>query len=339
MNELNRNIRFILEPEEASSPESWGPVIETIHHHRFYHQLEDILDTHGDKMPEAIRSELKNNYQGQLLKQLQLAKELQAICKILNEKELFYINMKGSTLALQLYGKLSERLTRDIDFLIEEKDVARFLELLGGFGYEIIPAEKDKPEEYFRKIKKNYTLISREKNIIIELHWELFSNPYFYPEQSSLKKDPDSQDLNGTPVQVMNQENNFLYLCMHGTYHEYFRLFWLRDIAAVMKNWDLDWENIKKRVESEGLLRIVASSCILSGAVFNIQTPYDTLRKDPVIQWILNHNLRAINRTSQPHPSDRLKRIGYFMKLRSEAVYKYECVAGIGRRFLLRRFG
>ena len=154
MNELNRNIRFLLDPHKESLPPNWKDIARYIDHHRYYHRLEDILQAHGKEIPDGIRAEIKNNYQEQLLKQLHLAKELQRICKSLNEEELFYINMKGSMLALQLYGKLSERLTRDIDFLIKEKDVDRFLTLLSGLGYDIIPAEKDKPEDYFRKIKK-----------------------------------------------------------------------------------------------------------------------------------------------------------------------------------------
>ena len=336
MNELNRNIRFLLDPHKESLPSNWKDIARYIDHHRYYHRLEDILQAHGKEIPDGIRAEIKNNYQEQLLKQLHLAKELQRICERLNEEELFFINMKGSMLALQLYGKLSERLTRDIDFLIEEKDVDRFLTLLSGLGYDIIPAEKDKPEEYFRKIKKNYTLINRERNIIIELHWGLFSNPYFYPQQESLKKAPEVEDLNGTPVRVMNRENSFLYLCMHGIYHEFFRLFWLRDIAEMMQKWDLDWSQIRKQTEEEGITRIIASSAILAGKIFNIPTPFDDLKNDKTIRWIIHHNIRAINRTSQPDPADRLRRLHYFMKLRKEWNYKLECIWGVGKRFMLR---
>ncbi len=336
MRDPNRNIRFLLDPWKASTPSNWQDVVKSMDHHRYYHCLEDILKAHGDKMPETIRQKLKTHYQVQLLKQLQLAKELQRICRRLNEEGLFYINMKGSMLALQLYGKLSERLTRDIDFLIEEKDVDRFLLLLEESGYTIIPAEKNKPEEYFRKIKKNYTLISREKNIIIELHWGLFSNPYFYPQQELLKKEPDVEDLNGIPVSIMNRENTFLYLCMHGIYHEFFRLFWLRDISEILQKWDLDWPQIKKQAENEGILRILGSGAILAGKIFNISTPFDDLKKDTTIQWTIDHNMRVINRSSRPGPGDRLRRIRYFMKLRREWNYKLECLWGVGKRFILR---
>lgn len=336
MNELNRDIRFLLDPQKESMPSNWKDIVRSIDHHRYYHRLEDILKAHGEEMPDGIRAELKNNYQEQLLKQLHLAKELQRICERLNDVKLFYINMKGSMLALQLYGKLSERLTRDIDFLIEERDVDQFLLLFGEMGYDIIPAEKDKPEDYFRKIKKNYTLINREKDVIIELHWGLFSNPYFYPQQGSLKDKPEVADLNGTPVTIMNKENTFLYLCMHGIYHEYFRLFWLRDIAEIIQKWDLDWPQISKRADKEGLTRIIASSAILAGKIFHIPTPFDDLKNNKTIRWIIDHNITVINRTSQPDPTDRLKRIHYFMKLREEWNYKLECIRGVGKRFLLR---
>ena len=284
-------------------------------------------------MPAEVKTRLKEAYSGQLQKQLLLAGELQTICDTLNREGVFYLHLKGTILALQLYGKISERVTQDIDFLIGEKDIDKVLKLFSTLGYRIVRKERDKPEQYFRRIKKNYSLIHPGKRILVELHWGLFSNRFFYPEQRSLFEATGFQLLNQTPVRIMNRENTFLYLCMHGIYHEYFRLFWLRDIAEILKHWKPDYGKIVSKTESEGMLRIVASSAILAGEVFNITTPFDAYKNDPAIRWIVNHNLSAINRSSLPKPTDRFRRIFYFMKLKKGWRYKAECILGIARRY------
>lgn len=337
MIEIDENIEFLVHPDEKNIPSELSDFTQLVRHHRYYHALEDIFKLPSTPIPDSVKKELKNDWTKQLQNQLLIASELQKVCTVLNQRKLFYLNLKGTTLALQLYGKISDRLTRDIDFLIQEKDIDLFMDVLYKMGYQLIGSEKNRPEKAFRKIKKNYTLIHPETRLIIEIHWDLFSNPWFYTHQHSFFENPDTEKLNGTRITTLNKENNFLYLCMHGIYHEFFRLFWLRDIAEILKKWDLDWDEIKKRADKEGIDRIIASACLLAGEIYNFKTPFAEYRKDPIVLWIVNHNINVINRSSLPEPSDRLKRIRYFMKLRREKRYKLECVIGIVKRYWIRK--
>lgn len=337
MGKLNKDIEFIIHPNQDYQPSNWQNILSLIRHHRYYHVLEDIFKNHGDEISIAVKDELKNDYKRQLQDQLLIASELQKICSILNERKLFYINLKGTVLALQLYGKISDRLTRDIDFLIRENDIDLFMDFFHGLGYRLVKAEKDRPERSFRRIKKNYTLIHSETRLIVELHWDLFSNPYFYTYQSTFCENPDSEKLNGTLITTLNRENNFLYLCMHGIYHEFFRLFWLRDVAHMVRNNKLDWNGILNRARKEGIDRIILAAVILAREVYKFETPYEDCRQDPDIRRIVNHNINVINRSSLPAMRDRLKRIRYFMQLRRDPRYKLECLLGVGKRYWVRR--
>lgn len=337
MIELNENIQFLVHPDEKNIPSDFSDFAHLVRHHRYYHALEDFFNLPSTPLDTLIKADLKNDYTRQLQNQLLIASELQKVCTVLNRRKLFYLNLKGTTLALQLYGKISDRLTRDIDFLIREKDIDLFMDVFYKMGYQLIGSEKNRPEKTFRKIKKNYTLIHSETRLIIELHWGLFSNPWFYTHQHSFFENPDTTKLNGTLITTLNRENNFLYLCMHGIYHEFFRLFWLRDIAEILKKWDLNWNEIKNRAKTEGIDRIIASAALLAGEVFKFETPFEEYSKDRNIRWIVNHNIKVINRSSLPEPSDRLKRIKYFMKLRRESRYKMECVIGIAKRYWIRK--
>lgn len=336
MRVIAENIKFLIHPEEKEIPSDLSYFVQLVRHHRYYHTLEKIFNFPSLEIPASIKEALKRDYVKQLHNQLFIATELERICKILNNKKLFYINLKGTMLALQLYGKISDRLTRDIDFLIHEKDIDSFLVIFANLGYQFVESEKNRPEKAFRKIKKNYTLVHPETRLIIELHWGLFSNPWFYSQPHSFFICPDTKDLNGTRITILNKENTFLYLCMHGIYHEFFRLFWLRDIAEMYQKWNLNWDEIEKRAVREGIDRIIASASLLAGEVYNFKTPFEEYRKDPVVSWIVNHNISVINRSSMPKSIDRLKRIRYFMRLRRELLYKLACLTGIVKRYWLR---
>ena len=330
------SIKFLIDPENNPAPESWDDFERLINHHRYFHNLERVFRKCADEIPPEIKNRLKETYKTQLQNQLLLANELQLISRILNREKVVYLNLKGIGLALQLYGKITERFTRDIDFVISEEEIDRALDLFHASGYKIIKNETHISPGIFRKIKKNQTLIHPEKRIIAELHWELFSNRYFYSFGDKLMKEPQTIDLNGISIKNMNRENAFIYLCLHGAYHEYFRLFWLRDIAKILQEWDLNWQKIIVRATEEDILRVIASSAILAGKLYNLTTPFDSFAKDPKIRWLVDHTISVINRSSLPSPKDRIKRIVYFLTLKRSWKYKIECVTGIGKRYWIR---
>ncbi len=56
--------------------------------------------------------------------------------------------------------------------------------------------------------------------------------------------------IGGSSVRCMNNNNTFIYLAFHGGLHQFFRLFWLRDIAVTLENWDID-SALDTRVKQE----------------------------------------------------------------------------------------
>ena len=336
MFQIDKNIRFLLDPGSARELPDWTVLESMMKHHRFYHILNDVLDRYPDDVPAGVQKRLKTGYHSQLRKQLLLANELQYLAGKFRSANLDFISPKGTALALQLYGDIGKRLTRDIDLLIRKEDIDRFLTLLNDEGYRIIRSEESKPERYFRQIKKNYTLINREKNIITELHWSLFSNRHFYPFEDRLASSPGMVRTGQNTIPTMNRENHFIYLILHGSLHEYFRLFWLRDIHEAVIRWDLDWDSIAKRATKEDMQHILHSSLLLSSELFGTPSPLTGIHKDERAQKLARHIVKVINRSSQPDWQDRFSRIGYFMGLKDDVPYKAECITGVFMRYFMR---
>ena len=336
MFQTDKNIQFLLDPRSSGEVPDWAVFESMVKHHRFYHVLNEVLERYPDDIPPVIKQRLETGYHSQLRKQLLLANELQYLAGKFSAANLDFISPKGTALALQLYGDIGKRLTRDIDLLIHDKDIDRFLDLLKGEGYQIIRSEESKPERYFRQVKKNYTLVNREKNIVTELHWSLFSNKRFYPHEERLKENPDAIRTGGRMIPTMNRENHFIYLILHGSLHEYFRLFWLRDIHEAVTRWDLDWDKIQSRALKEDTLHILHSSLLISSELFKTPKPIPGIGKDERSRKLAAHIIRVINRSSLPGWQNRLSRIGYFMGLKDDLPYKAECITGVVKRYFMR---
>jgi hypothetical protein len=74
----------------------------------------------------------------------------------------------------------------------------------------------------------------------------------------------------------------------------------------------------------------------LAERVFRKSLVPSGINSDKKTMVIVNHCINVINRSSQPDPSDRLRRIKYFMDLKRGLGYKVACVSGVVWRYLVR---
>ncbi len=333
MREIKSDLKFILNPQNNPIPGNWHAVEKLINHHRLFHHLEDIFKLHGEDIPPEIKSRLKKNTIYELQRQYQLAQELVELCRKFDAEDLKYVCLKGPALAIQLYGSIHARVSRDLDFLIGEEDIPEFISILSNSGYRIKDSEKAIEPVIYRKLKKDQGLLNPEKRILVELHWRLFTHKRFFPGTHRLMEEPEQVPVLEYPVPVMNRSNHLLYLSMHGIYHEFFRLFWLRDIAEAEMRWQEDKEGMWKLAREMKIERVIAAAIFLAKRIF---LPH-YIHSDEVIVGkagkIADHCIKVINRSSPMDKVDRFQRIFYFMALKKGILYKLECVTGAVKRF------
>ena len=104
------------------------------------------------------------------------------------------------------------------------------------FKLEGITEEKAQPLKRRQLRNKASTLNQQKENLLLELHYNIEN----YLGLSQAELDPFFQQteeivLGGGKFRCMNRHRDFLYLTFHGAVHQYRRLFWLRDIAKVLK--------------------------------------------------------------------------------------------------------
>jgi hypothetical protein len=75
-------------------------------------------------------------------------------------------------------------------------------------------------------------------------------------------------------VPVFAAEEWFLFLVQHGASHSWFRLRWLCDIAAFMRQGDrLDWAKVVVLAERYGMCRLLHQALILANLLLDIPLP------------------------------------------------------------------
>jgi hypothetical protein len=187
------------------------------------------------------------------------------------------IPLKGPVLAQSLYGSIGDRHYTDLDVLIRPADIERALHLAESLGYELEYPDRGLSTgkwAYYFRYKKDVGLLSRKDQIFIELHVGITSHWLFGPEgENLLWQDLVEDKVGNTVLRRMNNNTTFLYLAFHGGQHQFFRLFWLRDVAAALKKWDLDHRWILDTARDLGIHRYLLVSVLLAKDYFNSKVP------------------------------------------------------------------
>jgi hypothetical protein len=247
------------------------------------HRLVPVLFPFGDTlvrqgMPLHLKESLRKQFLNNTQRSMALLAELLRVNKAFAEQQISVFPLKGPLLALQLYGDVSRRHAGDLDLLIDASQVDRSLLILGDLGYDITSfSDETLAAKHFSQVKMlwhHQEFWQAEKNICLELHWRLFR--YFAPDDGlRYFEDPSSYlQIGSQPLPVMAPCRLLLYLCIHGTTHFWGRLFWLHDIAQLLrKHQELDWQHTIRIAEASGCLRSLLLGTALCQFLLNTPLP------------------------------------------------------------------
>ena len=223
--------------------------------------------------------------------------------------------LKGVSLAERFYDDIAERHVLDCDVLVEEKSVLAIADYLASIGYKPSPDINEfncKQWKHFQKTHHDlyFSMLGDTWAIPIELHWRLRS-----PLGS----------FNLVPKNELEQVDEFLYLCVHGTEHGWFRLKWLMDLPRVIKKSDFDWIAIWERAGELNCKRQLSVSLILMEQ-FDIYHIPNILRNKLKIydfHFELNYICHAMTSNALVNDND-LNRWKYFKYLWSFYSFRWD---------------
>lgn len=222
-------------------------MLDLVQFHRVEHLILGKIEIENNA---TFVSDLKTRVQEKSLQNLQIVAILFQLKSIFEKNDIDFICLKGILLSEELFQDFSFRTCRDLDLLIHENDVEKAKISLLQNGFQVLGADFKSPKQkqHYLKHKHHLNFILEKSGIIIELHWKLFSSGINLEKfQSQIWENTKEIYFKEQKFKVLCDEFNFLFLCVHGARHLWFRLFWLKDIQVFLQSKDVDF---KKNVSS-----------------------------------------------------------------------------------------
>ncbi|HYX07725.1 MAG TPA: nucleotidyltransferase family protein [Bacteroidales bacterium] len=319
---------------------NWKRFLELSGFHRLL-PSQDKLQHAGVSIPPEVYSVLQNRMLSGKKKALAFSAETVRIIRLFEKQHIEVMPLKGPVLANIFYGDPGMRQSIDIDFLVHEHNVQEGHALLTEAGYRRILPDSSTDSSLtgiYKIFKKDYSYYHPEKNIPIELHWRLTSHSRLLEDDGLLWDNHVQTIFGNTSVIIPETARTIVYLCLHGSLHQWFRLFWLADLWAVVQNDNINWEKVMDVAGKYGLEHMVAAGFQLASLIFQVPFP-QPLKKyctHPKVMRIVSQSLKTIIASEIPlKKSRRLKRIFYFASFRNDLKYKIKCFTDVAGRWLV----
>ncbi|MFC1617211.1 nucleotidyltransferase family protein [Candidatus Margulisiibacteriota bacterium] len=252
--------------------------IKTVLRHRIVIPIYEILkQVPSNNILNEILSQLKPIYRNNKIAALSITTATINVIKNLQQNNLVVIPLKGQFLSHYLFGEIAKRSSGDIDLLIKFKDLPKADNILKSLDY--LPYyETSSLVGSKRKMLKNThkdIFYQKKNNFPIELHWSFFPGITI----PNIFKDVVPETILNTQITRLSDINSFLYLCLHGSKHQYEKLNWLHDVAAFIHNKKINLYLLYNKSVLCGLDRSVLQTYVLLQNIYDIEIPNNLIRK------------------------------------------------------------
>jgi Uncharacterised nucleotidyltransferase len=220
--------------------------------------------------------------------------------------------IKGPVLSLLAFGDPTLRESQDIDLVIDPARLLDVDQLITQAGYRrITPKVELTLFQYkvYQRWRCQFCYYLDALDLFLEVHWRLTSNSLLMPPDVRMLCSTQQIPVGGASFNTLADEELFLYLCVHGSVHVWFRLKWLADVAALLQRLrPEDVDRIASRAQTLGLNRPFRVALILAHGLMASPVPSDVLAKaraDRATRKLVLAGCRALNWNGLPRePSD-----------------------------------
>ncbi len=256
-------------------------IFELLRFHRLsVHAARNLNVLKKRNLPKTFRLQLvrKAVYAEQYTKEQ--VSELRTILEAFLKAGIDIMPIKGPATATRLYQDPYRRVLYDIDMMTRPEDTGRAVRLLESLGYvQSKPVLKsdftDKDIDRLQNWGSNIGFRHSERDtVLIELHWRPGRYRHEFPFSTQELWEAAVQIIiAGEETLSLSPVHEALFLCVHGCKHEWKRLHWLLDIAAIAQNPHFDWTEAMSLAKARGLEQVIALSVFMAHRVFRSPIP------------------------------------------------------------------
>lgn len=261
--------------EACRNHRNWGIFLAQVEWHRIAPALQKRTKHLKNLFPKHVERRINTLVKNYKLKTQKHILELKYIDTLLKKESISYIVLKGPVLSQKLYDDPYQRTSKDLDILIEMKNVDRVSNLLEDIGYYRTSPPKSSSQQLIQEALsqgKDFIFFHPIKQTEIELHWHWHLNPHLFPldpiQALNLREDVL---IDNACIPSLAKQYEFLYLLTHGARSHWARLSWLSDIHGYLENQSVDWPITLKLVEQYDLWPTFINSLYLCQRYFNLK--------------------------------------------------------------------
>src|SRR3990167_3061175 len=192
--------------------------------------------------------------------------ELVRITADFSQMGIDYIVLKGIPLNKLLYKDQLVRSSRDIDILIQIKDIQRVHQYLIADGYQLessvsiadLTQEPSCLTQYLDEILYRHP----HKKIALDIKWHISTMNCFGMSWCNLENH-DVIAIRGHNIRILNPEQNFYYLCNHAAKHDWEFAQWLEDLNVLSQKVSLRWGRVVSLAQATKTIRPLLEASLL----------------------------------------------------------------------------
>ena len=293
----------------AATTRDWNQFVAWVRRHR----IGPLVHCHlgqvvSSGVPGPVLEQLQDEVRRNRRQVLTQVSEAARIKRSLDAAGIRSMMIKGPVLSLLAFGDPTVRTSRDVDLYVDRSRVRDANRLIIEAGYRRFAPDLEltpRQEGAFLRMRCQFAYFSTQAGVVQELHWRLTSNATLMPiDQETLWSRLEPVRLNGVDFRTLPDEEMFLYLCVHGSGHVWFRLKWLADVAALLGRMSSSSLNrIATRAQSLGVERPFNQTLLLSHALLASRVPAAILsraKQSSAARRLVRTAFRALNWAGTP---------------------------------------
>jgi hypothetical protein len=307
---VDRDIRTL-----AGLPIDWSRFLDWVRRNRIaplvYHNLRQAR---YPLVPQAVVARLQDDAARNTREVLIQIAEAARITRLLADVGIGSLIIKGPVLSLLVFGDITMRESKDIDLLLDPARVDEADRLIVEAGYRRITPEIELTRplyDAYRRWRGQSAYYLSSFDVTLEIHWRLTSNSLLMPIDAATLCRAQQVRIANTTFATLSDEELFLYLCVHGSGHMWFRLKWLADIAALLHRLRPEAiDRIASQAQALELNRPFHAALVLAHRLMVAPVPIDILtkaRQDRSATHLVVAGQKALNwHGSSGEPSETL---------------------------------
>jgi hypothetical protein len=261
----------------------WLKAADLASSHRLRPVLISQIQQHAaGRVPDSLRPFVIEPFRAHTIRNFELTRDLLEVLSLLERSDIDALAFKGPVLSQQLYADLSLREFIDLDILVAASHASTVVALLSAQGFEPQFILSRRQFARFQQSSSQMGLYHSAKRVLVEVHWALLAPGYsFSPAVQIAWENIQSVSIAGHSIETFSHETQLLYSCLHQAKHNWSRLGWMMDLAALIRQSPaMDWQQIQNRAGSFGTARMIRISLRLVQRLFQVTLP------DSIAGWV-----------------------------------------------------